>query len=549
MSDEVEKYDEFGDLSLPDGKDENSNLDEYGVWIKKKPSADDEICSSEDQGDTMQEENEVPFNFDGLDENDTSCEDAFEKELKETETSSLSSENGFDDVDMSNFFTDLGDIEEDTEALKKEDEEALKMDLNFDTVDSYMNDESKDDFDSMLDDADSSDSELDDFLADLNSSTSAPSQNVSSYENGTKENIELNIDLDENQDFSNIGETSKAEESVILPPPVSETNENDNMGKEESEASIVIKNTVVEPENIDEIREENRRVLGAEKEGRSFSDVEALANELTSDISAVASNFSLKDGGVVSVEGLDKITDLLTDIVKELSSMKNEISTLKTSSSFANSQKKQDVEQDDGEATGFFKDEDTDEAIALTGDELNNILITADFTEEDEKTNSETPDDGMGTCEVCSDDEVEYKIEEGFSSEKDVDFDDITLENSQLDDFVIPEELDYSMLSHENKESTSTEGTDMSYLDEKDSSDDEVSIDIPETQDIAVEEGEDIETSSSNALPSDIKEEVKSVLVYMDQLLESLPEDKMKEFAESEYFEMYNRLFSELGIS
>jgi len=549
MSDEVEKYDEFGDLSLPDGKDENSNLDEYGVWIKKKPSAGDELCSSEDQGDTMQEENEVPFNFDGLDENDTSCEDSFEKELKETETSSLSSENGFDDVDMSNFFTDLGDIEEDTEALKKEDEEALKMDLNFDTVDSYMNDESKDDFDSMLDDADSSDSELDDFLADLNSSTSAPSQNVSSYENGTKENIELNIDVDENQDFSNIGETSEAEESVILPPPVSETNENDNIGKEESEASIVIKNTVVEPENIDEIREENRRVLGAEKEERSFSDVEALANELTSDISAVASNFSLKDGGVVSVEGLDKITDLLTDIVKELSSMKNEISTLKTSSSFANSQKKQDVEQDDGEATGFFKDEDTDEAIALTGDELNNILITADFTEEDEKTNSETPDDGMGTCEVCSDDEVEYKIEEGFSSEKDVDFDDITLENSQLDDFVIPEELDYSMLSHENKESTSTEGTDMSYLDEKDSSDDEVSIDIPETQDIAVEEGGDIEASDSDALPSNIKEEVKSVLVYMDQLLESLPEDKMKEFAESEYFEMYNRLFSELGIS
>ena len=35
----------------------------------------------------------------------------------------------------------------------------------------------------------------------------------------------------------------------------------------------------------------------------------------------------------------------------------------------------------------------------------------------------------------------------------------------------------------------------------------------------------------------------------MDQLLESLPEDKMKEFAESEYFEMYNKLFSELGIS
>ena len=41
MSDEVEKYEEFGDLSFPEGRDEDSSLDEYGVWIKKKPSADD----------------------------------------------------------------------------------------------------------------------------------------------------------------------------------------------------------------------------------------------------------------------------------------------------------------------------------------------------------------------------------------------------------------------------------------------------------------------------------------------------------------------------
>ena len=53
----------------------------------------------------------------------------------------------------------------------------------------------------------------------------------------------------------------------------------------------------------------------------------------------------------------------------------------------------------------------------------------------------------------------------------------------------------------------------------------------------------------SNTLPSNIKEEVKSVLSYLDQLLDSLPEDKIKEFADSKYFEMYRRLFTELGIS
>ena len=35
----------------------------------------------------------------------------------------------------------------------------------------------------------------------------------------------------------------------------------------------------------------------------------------------------------------------------------------------------------------------------------------------------------------------------------------------------------------------------------------------------------------------------------MDQLLESLPEDKIEEFAKSEHFKVYRKLFEELGIS
>lgn len=49
-------------------------------------------------------------------------------------------------------------------------------------------------------------------------------------------------------------------------------------------------------------------------------------------------------------------------------------------------------------------------------------------------------------------------------------------------------------------------------------------------------------------LPEDLKTEIKSVLSYMDQLLESLPEDKIREFAESEHFEVYKKLFEELGL-
>jgi hypothetical protein len=53
---------------------------------------------------------------------------------------------------------------------------------------------------------------------------------------------------------------------------------------------------------------------------------------------------------------------------------------------------------------------------------------------------------------------------------------------------------------------------------------------------------------STENIPTAIKAELKTVLTYMDQLLESLPEEKIEEFAQSEYFETYKKLFEDLGI-
>jgi hypothetical protein len=53
----------------------------------------------------------------------------------------------------------------------------------------------------------------------------------------------------------------------------------------------------------------------------------------------------------------------------------------------------------------------------------------------------------------------------------------------------------------------------------------------------------------SSALPSQLRQELKTVLSYMDQLLESLPEEKIEEFAKSEYFDTYKKLFKELGLA
>jgi hypothetical protein len=49
-------------------------------------------------------------------------------------------------------------------------------------------------------------------------------------------------------------------------------------------------------------------------------------------------------------------------------------------------------------------------------------------------------------------------------------------------------------------------------------------------------------------IPNNLKQELKVVLSYMDQLLESLPEEKIEEFARSEYYNTYKKLFEELGL-
>lgn len=56
-------------------------------------------------------------------------------------------------------------------------------------------------------------------------------------------------------------------------------------------------------------------------------------------------------------------------------------------------------------------------------------------------------------------------------------------------------------------------------------------------------------SDTDSEIPSSLKNEIKSVLLYMDQLLENLPEEKIVEFAQSEQFNTYKKLFSELGLS
>jgi len=62
---------------------------------------------------------------------------------------------------------------------------------------------------------------------------------------------------------------------------------------------------------------------------------------------------------------------------------------------------------------------------------------------------------------------------------------------------------------------------------------------------------EGAETAAGNSyqpLPQETLADLKKLLGYLDRLLESLPEEKIDEFARSEYFELYRKIFEFLDL-
>lgn len=401
-----------------------------------------------------------------------------------------------------------------------------------------------------------------------------------------------------------------------------------------------------EEENLDipEIRDYNETESGQNIDG-SASPMEETVSPDFDDISAVEKELNdfVPEAGEEKVVTNDKSTELLMLIANELSSIKNEITTLKTE--FAGykampTESSPEIREPEipvqKENSGFFSDDDTDETIALTGDELNNILITADFTEEksldDESVapegdtvDSEMPSGSIDvvapTFDADGGEEVPETLPDGILDAPDfeasfppVDVSHVTtvedetgyLEGSDIAepdlDNVAIEEPDLEIIDFEDEKLEEPElaefNLDLSEIESEFPAEQEVSksveVDVsspvsdfmppePEavvTEDFtesAVEESSVAEASAEEApadevpsdeiiptvdttvsapptagvaaLPGDLKDEIKSVLSYMDQLLESLPEEKIEEFARSEHFEVYKKLFEELGIS
>lgn len=82
----------------------------------------------------------------------------------------------------------------------------------------------------------------------------------------------------------------------------------------------------------------------------------------------------------------------------------------------------------------------------------------------------------------------------------------------------------------------------------------EISLDeLNEIQkDISPDQGKDEKTrfidEQIENLSGQSKDELRTVLSYLDKLLEDLPEDRIKEFAKSDYYDLYVKILDKLGV-
>jgi pilus assembly protein FimV len=354
----------------------------------------------------------------------------------------------------------------------------------------------------------------------------------------------------------------------------------------------------------------------AEDEG--FDDLAAVEEEMIAEPSAEETAPSPAAETAAPAGGEERSVSLLESIERELSSIRTELTDLKQELSHLRSQPSAPPstaeEESEGEEAGggFFEDEtDEDETIALTGAELDNIMSTAEFTEQtgeptdyqevtglepeaeldldqigepaarsgeppvQEITLEEAPED-LGTIDLELGGEPEDRQADAGAQEEEP----FTAAESEVDalasmdidaELADIEELDDTTPEPEvGSEPTAAEPPEEPVLEEELAEDETLILDAEpldeepfpderqfpaEEPSVAEEPRRDLNEAEAalaqagdTPIPENLKGELRSVLNYMDKLLDSLPEEKIQEFAASDHFKVYKRLFEELGL-
>ena len=235
------------------------------------------------------------------------------------------------------------------------------------------------------------------------------------------EDLDMSEDLEINEDFEEKDHLTEEEEELLnsleeednlpdlsaqLDAPDLQTDDSDFSFDDMADTTLPTaeeENTIIDEATFDEtdtstelpeldIEEEEIPEETKEELPEDFNDLDALEADLTN----VEEDFSdsvdsLKTAAAETDIDSDSSRSILLKIEEELLSIKNDLSDLKNELSSIKSSGAADEKETAEDSSGFFED-DEDETIALTGDELDNILNTADITEES-GTESEAPEE------------------------------------------------------------------------------------------------------------------------------------------------------------
>ena len=427
-------------------------------------------------------------------------------------------------------------------------------------------------------------------------------ESINKEENITEETPEVQVEEIEDFNTDNIFESPLTDEEISDTIPDSFEEETASLGITdehfEEDATLIDKDATIIPEMEDSVFTEDNSLnnedipaelpeLEENSDDKNIISEEEISEELDEPLEIADNNFAPKSSIIEEIEDTHVIADTLPDdvldeepkvaetnssesenilkqIVGELNSLKTEISGLK--SDLANMKANgitstPEKTEDTDDQNGFFSGLDDDDTIALSGDELNNILTNADFTSSSENEDPSTEE--ISDLTPAEEEKIPL-TEEAENNNEDISVPEVEILpadniSKPIDIFKEdePEALTDDKLSYlEEDKSQNAEETDDD--DEENSEPVEQGFDnwntssAPVAKSPASEEtktSEETKNSDDSSIPAGMKEEIKSVLSYMDQLLENLPEDKITEFAQSEQFETYKKLFNELGLS
>ena len=342
-------------------------------------------------------------------------------------------------------------------------------------------------------------------------------------------------------EFSDTVEAGTTEEEVAAEEPVVETEEPTIEPEAEEpvieETAVEIEETPSFEETVEETVEDtviDESIISSEVE--STDEIDSVDTEIENAISDETDtslddinfddnqtdNFDFSSEEKLEEPKIDEFIPDGNDELFENEELPDEISIPKeddllvesTSSDFMDSVKET---TDEEEPSTEFVAEETDEVDSIDlPSELPDTI--ADATKD--TVDAEIQDDDIPTVDKVLGDEsvIEETVEESA---------DETIEETSVEEPVVeePSTSGASFAEVDNLDNTLSESN-LAYLDKT--------------------EGDNASDSIANA---DLKQDIKSVLLYMDQLLENLPEDKIVEFAKSDEFVTYKKLFSELGLS